>query len=157
MALLSLIQRCFLTLPVMNSLEKEAGAREGAFKPIRKRRTDRASRSARDSTHYRMYAPRAIFDVAVERVQMKLLLPRGVDLARNARSELSERTLSLSLSPWLLRLAPPTLPLSIRPPNNVIITFNECYLSFRINKTHRACFSRATSPPPPPPPLTPLK
>lgn len=55
---------------------------------------------------------------------------------RNAWSKLSEWTSSY--------LRPSPLPLSIFHPN-VIITFNECYLLFEINKTHRTICSRATS------------
>lgn len=93
--------------------------------------------STRDSTHYRMCAPHAIFDVAVGRVQMKLLLPRGVDLAW----ETLEASCQSELSSYL---RPSPLPLSIFHPN-VIITFNECYLLFEINKTHHTICSRAIS------------
>lgn len=89
--------------------------------------------STRDSTHYRMCAPHAIFDVAVGRVQMKLLLPRGVDLAW----ETLEASCQSELSSYL---RPSPLPLSIFHPN-VIITFNECYLLFEINKTSYHLFS----------------
>lgn len=142
---LSLIQPRFLTLP----RNEFAGGREwkrdeATSKHVRRRRTDgKASRSCRDSTHYRMYAPLAIFDVAVGRVQMKLLLPRGaVDLARNAWSKLSER-IEYTLSPF-------SLTRSALRSSDVIITFNECYLSFGINKTRRAWLCRAalhTTPP----------
>lgn len=60
---------------------------------------------------------------------------RGFSL-RNAWSKLSEWT--------SFYLRPSPLPFSIFHPN-VIITFNECYLLFEINKTYHTICSRATS------------
>lgn len=59
---------------------------------------------------------------------------RGFSL-RNAWSKLSE---------WTSSYLRPSLPFSIFHPK-VIITFNECYLLFEINKTHRTICSRTTS------------
>lgn len=143
--MLSLIQRCLLTLPVMNSPEDEErnrnrerrriqeGGKHGGRRRDEKRRLERGARRARtgqetgrgccsrDSTHYRMYAPHAIFDVAVGRAQMKLLPPRGVDFSSKRSRRATPTSSSSSCSV-------PVLAHAFQTGNDaVIITFNESY------------------------------
>ena len=105
--------------PGEGSVSRERDGERALYTLERERERERdLSPSARDSTHYRMYAPHAIFDVAVGRVQMKLLLPRGVDLA----SRVTLPAGCQNVNPLSLSHA-----FNLSLPANVIITFNECY------------------------------